>query len=251
MKQIIKIIEVVVGLIVIGAVIAGVVDRVQRKHDSHKPYGIYEKYIKRPLDFFLSAVALIVLSPVLLITAVLVRIKLGSPVIFTQERPGMIDSKTGQERIFKLHKFRTMTDERDKSGEFRPDSERLTPFGLWLRRISVDEIPEFINILKGDMSLVGPRPLLVRYLPAYTKEERQRHNVRPGLTGLAQVSGRNYCPWDERLSCDVEYVKKITFARDLKIVVKTVVKVLRHEDIAANTDEIDEGYLDEIRGVNK
>lgn len=210
---------------------------------SHKPYGPYEKYFKRPLDLALSAAALAALSPVMLGTAVLVRTKLGSPVIFSQERPGK------DEKIFKLYKFRTMTDERDENGELLPDTVRLTPFGKKLRATSLDELPELINIVKGDMAIIGPRPLLTQYLPAYTEEEKHRHDVRPGLSGLAQVNGRNFVPWDQRLAYDVEYVKKITFLGDLKIVLKTIQNVIRHDDVAVNTEEIDEGYLDEIRGV--
>ena len=210
---------------------------------SHKPYGPYEKYIKRPLDCALSVSALVVLSPVMLGTALLVRTKLGSPVIFTQERPGR------DEKIFKLYKFRTMTDERDENGELLPDTVRLTDFGKKLRATSLDELPELFNIAKGDMAIIGPRPLMVRYLPAYTEEEKHRHDVRPGLSGLAQVNGRNFVPWDRRLAYDVEYVKKITFLGDLKIVLKTIQNVIKHDDVAVNTEEIDEGYLDEIRGV--
>lgn len=209
----------------------------------HKPYGPYEKYVKRPLDCFLASSALILLSPVMLTVSVLVRTKLGSPVLFTQERPGK------DEKIFKLYKFRTMTDERDENGELLSDTVRLTPFGEKLRSTSLDELPELFNIVRGDMAIIGPRPLLTRYLPAYTEEEAHRHDVRPGLSGLAQVNGRNYLPWDQRLAYDVEYVKKITFLGDLKIVMKTIENVLAQNDVATNTEEIDEGYLDEIRGV--
>ncbi len=209
----------------------------------HKPYGPYERFIKRPLDFVLSTGALIVLSPLMLITAILVRVKLGSPVLFTQDRPGK------DEKIFKLYKFRTMTDAKDENGKLLPDTVRLTTFGKKLRSTSLDELPELINIAKGDMSVIGPRPLLVRYLPAYTEKERHRHDVRPGLSGLAQVNGRNYVPWDERLAYDVKYVNKITFLGDAKIVIRTIMNVLRHDDVATNTEEIDEGYLDEIRGL--
>ena len=210
---------------------------------NHKAYGSYEKYVKRPLDCILAGGALVVLSPVIGITAVLVRKNLGKPVIFKQERPGK------DEKVFRLYKFRTMTDEKDADGNLMPDSVRLTPFGRMLRATSLDELPELVNIFKGDMAIVGPRPLLIRSLPAYTEEEQHRHDVRPGLTGLAQVNGRNYVPWDERLAYDVEYVKKITFVGDLSIILKTIVGVLKHEDIAVNTEEIDEGFLDEIRGV--
>lgn len=207
----------------------------------HIPYGPYEKFIKRPLDFLLSICALIVLSPIMLITALLVRIKLGSPVLFTQDRPGK------NERIFKLYKFRTMTDERDANGELLPDTERLTEFGAVLRSTSIDELPELINIAKGDMSIIGPRPLLVQYLPYYTETEKRRHDVRPGLSGLAQVNGRNLVKWDQRLAYDVEYVNKITFLGDVFIVLKTINKVFGREDVAPDTESVDEGYLDQIR----
>lgn len=208
---------------------------------SHKPYGPYEKYFKRPLDFVLSAGALIVLSPVMGVTAVLVKKKLGSPVLFTQERPGK------DEKVFKLYKFRTMTDERDENGELLPDADRLTDFGSFLRSTSLDELPELLNILKGDMALVGPRPLLVQYLPYYTEEEKHRHDVRPGLTGLAQISGRNMVKWDQRLAYDIEYVNSISFLGDVRIVFKTLAKVFSREDVAPDPESVDEGYLDEIR----
>ncbi|MBP5260562.1 MAG: sugar transferase [Clostridiales bacterium] len=204
--------------------------------------GFYERFIKRPLDFVLALGAVIVLSPVIGILALLVRIKLGSPVIFHQERPGR------DEKVFKLCKFRTMTDKRDASGELLPDSERLTSFGNLLRSTSLDELPELFNIVKGDMALIGPRPLLVRYLKAYTEEEKHRHDVRPGLTGLAQVNGRNFLPWDERLALDVQYVNNITFAGDCSIFFKTIGKVFKREDVAVDSFAADEGYLDEIRG---
>jgi lipopolysaccharide/colanic/teichoic acid biosynthesis glycosyltransferase len=210
---------------------------------SHTPYGPYEKYIKRPLDCALAACALLLLSPVIGVIALLVRIKLGAPVIFHQRRPGR------NERVFNLCKFRTMTDARDAAGALLSDSERLTPFGRRLRETSLDELPELWNVLKGDMSLIGPRPLLVQYLPAYTARERRRHDVRPGITGLAQVNGRNFLSWDRRLELDVEYTERITFRGDLKILAMTLWKVVRKEDVASSTEEIDEGCLDEIRGV--
>lgn len=193
---------------------------------NHKPYGPYEKFIKRPLDCFMSLLALIILSPVMLITALLVRIKLGSPVLFFQERPGL------NEKIFKIYKFRTMTDKRDENGELLPDSERLTKFGKILRSTSLDELPELINIFKGDMAIVGPRPLLTQYLPYYRPEERERHAIRPGLTGYAQIHGRNYVMWDERCALDVQYAKHITFAGDVIIIFQTVIKVLKRSDVA-------------------
>lgn len=211
----------------------------------HKPYGPYEKYIKRPLDCVLASTALLVLSPVIGATAILVRTKLGSPVLFTQERPGR------NEKIFKLYKFRTMTDEKNANGELLPDADRLTSFGAALRSSSLDELPELLNIVKGDMSIIGPRPLLVQYLPYYTETEKHRHDVRPGLSGLAQVNGRNLVRWDQRLAYDAEYVKKITFLGDLKIVLQTIKKVFAREDVAADPESVDEGYLDQIRkGMN-
>lgn len=199
----------------------------------HRPYGPYEKYIKRPLDCVLAACALLILSPLLGVVALLVRVKLGVPVIFRQERPGR------NERIFRLYKFRTMTDARDEKGELLSDSKRLTKIGSVLRRTSLDELPELINILKGDMSFIGPRPLLVRYLPYYTEREKRRHEVRPGLSGLAQVSGRNYIGWNKRLELDVQYVDKITFVGDLKIIVQTIKNVLWQKDVAVDTDAVE------------
>lgn len=186
---------------------------------------MYEKYFKRVIDFLLSLFALIILSPVLFAVAVLVRIKLGSPVLFRQQRPGK------HEKIFEVYKFRTMTDEKDEKGDLLPDVVRLTEFGKMLRATSLDELPELFNILKGDMSIVGPRPLAVQYLPYYTEEEKHRHDVRPGLTGLAQVHGRNSIDWEEKFSYDVKYVQKITFWTDVKIILDTIVTVLRREDI--------------------
>lgn len=203
---------------------------------------MYRKGIKRMLDILLSAIALIVFSPIILIVAVLVRCKLGSPVIFHQERPGY------HEKIFKLCKFRSMTEERDEEGKLLPDAKRLTGFGNFLRKSSLDELPELWNILKGDMSIVGPRPLLTGYLPYYTKREQLRHSVRPGLTGLAQVSGRNYIAWDDRLEKDVEYVENLSFFMDVKILWKTVMVVVGKKDVAVETDSV-EGYLWDEREV--
>ena len=190
---------------------------------------MYRKYFKRPLDFILSLIAIIVLSPVFIIIAILVRIKLGSPVIFKQDRPGL------NEKIFTMYKFRTMTDERDENGELLPDSKRLTKFGRMLRSTSLDELPELFNILKGDMSFVGPRPLLVEYLPLYNEQQRRRHEVRPGLTGYAQVNGRNAISWEEKFKYDLEYVEKISFLLDLKIFIITVLKVFKREGINSET----------------
>ena len=197
---------------------------------------IYSKYIKRLLDILISLTFIVLFSWLYLILVILVRIKLGSPVLFCQERPGY------NEKIFKLYKFRTMTDKRDEKGNLLPDSERLTKFGSMLRSTSLDELPEMFNILKGDMSLIGPRPLLVEYLPYYTEEERLRHSVRPGLTGLAQVSGRNYLAWDKRLAKDVEYVNHISFIMDIRIIIKTIMVVFKKEDVSVDTNVV-EGYL--------
>lgn len=191
----------------------------------HQKKGLYEKYLKRPQDFICAMSALIVLSPVMAVTAVLVRTKLGSPVLFVQERPG----KDG--KIFKLYKFRTMTDARDSEGNLLSNEERITGFGKKLRSTSLDELPELINILKGDMSVVGPRPLLVKYLPLYNERQARRHEVRPGFTGLAQVSGRNALDWQDKFEKDVEYVDNITFLGDLKIIFKTVAVVFKREGI--------------------
>jgi lipopolysaccharide/colanic/teichoic acid biosynthesis glycosyltransferase len=189
----------------------------------------YEKYVKRFLDVILSLFALILLSPVMLIVAILVRTKLGSPVIFCQERPGK------NERIFKLYKFRSMTDKRDEKGELLPDEVRLTKFGKLLRSTSLDELPELWNILRGDMSIVGPRPLLVKYLPLYNEVQKHRHDVRPGLTGWAQVHGRNTISWEEKFEYDVWYVEHLSFAIDVKTVFLTVKKVFRREGITSET----------------
>ena len=204
---------------------------------SHKK-GFYEKYIKRPQDFLCASLALIVLSPVMGITAVLVKKKLGSPVLFTQDRPGL-NGKT-----FKLYKFRTMTDDRDENGNLLPDEDRLPPFGIKLRSTSLDELPELINIWKGDMSVVGPRPLLVRYLSRYNEHQARRHEVRPGFTGLAQVHGRNAISWDEKFELDLKYVSNITFIGDLKIILDTVKAVLKREGISSETSVTMESFID-------
>jgi len=187
--------------------------------------GFYEKYIKRIFDIVLSGLALIILSPVIAIVALLVRVKLGSPVIFKQDRPGL------NEKIFKMYKFRSMTDDRDENGELLPDEDRLPSFGKKLRSTSLDELPELVNIFKGDMSIVGPRPLSVVYLPYYTEEERIRHTVRPGLTGLAQINGRNAISWEEKFRYDIEYVKNISLGLDISVFFGTIGKVLKREGI--------------------
>lgn len=202
---------------------------------------VYQKYIKRLLDIVISVISIVILSPVLLIVAVMVKQKLGSPVIFSQDRPGKIDPRTGKEKIFKLYKFRSMTNETDENGILLPKEQRLTHFGKKLRATSLDELPELINIFKGDMSLVGPRPLLVKYLPLYSDRQRRRHLVRPGLTGYAQANGRNGISWDEKFEMDNEYVDKISFRMDLRIVLKTISTVLKHEGIGnGNADVIEE-----------
>ena len=195
----------------------------------HKPYGPYERFVKRPQDFLCALLATVVLSPVMAATAVLVRVNLGSPVLFTQERPG----KDG--KIFKLYKFRSMTDARDETGALLPDEDRLPPFGQKLRSTSLDELPELFNMLKGDMSVVGPRPLLTRYLPRYNEHQARRHEVRPGFTGLAQVKGRNAISWEEKFDWDVKYVDHITFLGDWKIILDTVRVVLKREGISSDS----------------
>ncbi|MED4694894.1 sugar transferase [Peribacillus frigoritolerans] len=187
--------------------------------------GIYRRFIKRSMDFILALIAIVILSPILLIVALLVRVKLGSPVLFKQKRPGL------NENIFMMYKFRTMTDERDENGELLPDSLRLTRFGRLLRSTSLDELPELFNILKGEMSIVGPRPLAVQYLPYYTEMERIRHSVRPGLSGLAQINGRNTASWEQRFSYDIDYVNNINFISDMKIVIETILKAVKRVDI--------------------
>ena len=199
---------------------------------------MYRKYIKRLLDFILSLFAIIILSPVLLIVALLIRIKLGSPVIFKQKRPGL------NEKIFTLYKFRTMTDAKDEQGNLLPDEIRLTKFGKLLRSTSLDELPELFNTLKGDMSIVGPRPLLVRYLPLYNEHQKHRHDVRPGFTGYAQCNGRNAISWEEKFDLDVYYTKNLTLFMDIKIIIKTVKVVLFREGISSETSVT----MEEFRG---
>ncbi|MFO7568622.1 MAG: sugar transferase [Smithellaceae bacterium] len=185
----------------------------------------YPAYGKRLFDLALTIPAVIVLSPILMIAALLVRVRLGSPVLFEQERPGL------KEKVFVVYKFRTMTNALDNDGELLPDVQRITRFGTFLRKASIDELPELFNVLKGDMSLVGPRPLLVKYLPYYTSRERLRHSVRPGLTGLAQISGRNYLPWDERLGMDVRYVENMSLWLDVKIILQTFLQVMKAKNV--------------------
>ena len=193
--------------------------------------GIYKRFLKRPLDFILSLMAIIVLSPILLIVGVLVRFKLGSPVLFKQKRPGL------KEKIFTMYKFRTMTDEKDENGELLPDSVRLTKFGRMLRSTSLDEFPELFNILKGDMSIVGPRPLLIQYLELYNDHQKRRHEVRPGLSGHAQVNGRNAISWEDKFNLDVDYVDNVSFIGDWKIIFLTIKKVFIKEGISQEGQE--------------
>ncbi len=210
---------------------------------------MYRKYIKRLLDIVISFCSLIILSPIILIVAILVRVKLGSPVIFKQDRPG----KDG--KVFKLYKFRSMSDKKDENGKLLPDKDRLTKFGKILRATSLDELPELVNILKGEMSLIGPRPLAVAYLPYYSEEEKHRHDVRPGLTGLAQINGRNALNWEERFSYDIEYVNNITFINDLKILFKTFYKVIKKDGVVTRgtgkTIDFDEYRKKQLEENNK
>ena len=203
--------------------------------------GFYETYIKRLLDIVLAGLALLLLSPLMLVVSILVRCKLGTPVIFCQERPGK------NEKIFRLYKFRTMTDEYDAFGEPLPDEMRLTPFGQFLRSTSLDELPELWNIFKGDMSLVGPRPLLVKYLPLYNEEQQHRHDVMPGLTGWAQVNGRNTLTWEQKFEYDVYYVDHLSLSMDLKIFFKTIMNVLKQDGI--NSDEAN--TMEKFKGTQK
>lgn len=198
--------------------------------EKHKPYGVYERFFKRPLDIVCALLALLVFGWLYAVVAILVKVKLGSPVIFKQPRPGK------DEKVFYLYKFRTMTEKKDENGNLLPDELRLTRFGGFLRKTSLDELPEAINILKGDMSVVGPRPLLVKYLPYYNKKEKHRHDVRPGLSGYAQVHGRNAISWDEKFELDIEYINRITFAGDLKIIFLSVFKsFVKQEGVSSDT----------------
>lgn len=201
---------------------------------------LYRRFFKRPLDIILALIAITLLSPILLVVALLVRINLGSPIIFKQHRPGM------NERIFTMYKFRTMTDEKDENGEPLADSLRLTKFGEFLRSTSMDELPELFNIIKGDMSIIGPRPLLVQYLPLYNNHQKRRHEVRPGLTGLAQISGRNEISWEEKFNLDVEYIGYISFFYDWKIMFLTVKKIIIREGI----NQEGEATVEDFKGGN-
>lgn len=212
---------------------------------------IYQDYIKRLLDIICALFALILFSWLYLIIAILVKIKLGSPILFVQVRPGIVDPKTGKEKLFKLYKFRSMTDERDEEGDLRPDDARLTKFGELLRATSLDEIPEAINILKGDMSVIGPRPQLVRDMVFMTKEQRKRHSVKPGLSGLAQINGRNCILWEDKMNYDLEYIKNISFINDLKITLTTIIKVFKTESISFDGMATAEDLGDYLLRTNK
>ena len=212
---------------------------------------MYAKFFKRVLDFSLSLLALIVLSPILLILMIVGAIAMGGNPFFTQMRPGKINKKTGKEKIFKLIKFRTMSNKKDKDGNLLPDEVRLNKYGRILRSTSLDELPELLNILKGDMSIVGPRPLLVRYLNRYTPEQRRRHEVRPGFTGLAQISGRNAISWEDKFKFDVMYVDSITFFGDIKIIFGTVKTVLKREGISSETSATMEEFMGTPKGVEE
>lgn len=248
-KVLLNVTGVIIGVSAAIGVGAFIKERVKEKQNnilSRHKQGFYERFIKRPLDATLSTGAAIVLSPILGVTALLVKIKLGSPVLFTQDRPGK------DEKLFKLYKFRTMTDERDtQTGEPLPDEIRLTNFGKTLRSTSLDELPELFNIIKGDMAVVGPRPLLVRYLPLYNSEQHRRHEVRPGLTGLAQVHGRNAASWDEKFKYDVEYVDHISLKNDFKIILNTVKTVLKREGISSSTSSTMEEFMGAESLTNK
>ncbi|MGG1573179.1 sugar transferase [Fictibacillus sp. NRS-1165] len=200
----------------------------------------YRKFLKRPLDFFLSFIAIVVLSPIFLFVAILVKIKLGSPIIFKQQRPGL------NNEIFTMYKFRTMTDKRDNNGRLLPNDKRLTKFGRLLRATSLDELPELFNVIKGDMSIIGPRPLLVEYLPLYNDYQIRRHLVRPGLSGLAQVNGRNLITWEEKFKFDVEYVEKLSFKMDVVLVLRTILKVFIREGINSS----DNITMEKFKGSN-
>lgn len=227
----------ILSLIVVGGLIAGIIDVIKNRESKHKPFGIYEAFFKRVIDFICGMLVLVIFCPLYIVLAIMVRVNLGAPVLFKQERPGK------DEKIFKLYKFRTMTDERDKNGELLSDAKRLTSFGSWLRRTSMDEIPEAFNIVKGDMSLIGPRPLLVRYLDRYNEEQHHRHDVRPGLTGYAQAHGRNTVSWEEKFKMDVWYVNYITFRGDIKIIWDTIMVVLKRDGISSESSVTMEEFM--------
>lgn len=218
--------------------------QLKKLDDSDIYYGLYARFIKRLFDIIISFVTLIILSPLLLVLCLLIKIKLGSPIFFTQDRTGR------DEKTFKMIKFRTMSDAKNENGDLLPDEERFTKFGDFLRRYSLDELPELLNVFKGDMSIIGPRPLYTFYLPYYTEEEALRHAVRGGITGLAQINGRVHCPMDQRLKYDVEYVRNISFINDMKILYKTIGKVIHAEDVGQPSVD-DEKCLNKIRPVQR
>ena len=242
-----------IALSIVIGVIAGIgIEKATEKKQhlakvkgKHIPFGPYEAFVKRPLDILLAGSALILLSPIMGITALLVKINLGSPVLFIQQRPGK------NEKIFEIYKFRTMTDKKDENGKLLPDEERLTKFGQLLRSTSLDELPELFNILKGDMSIVGPRPLLVEYLERYSDKQKHRHDVRPGLTGYAQVHGRNTVNWNDRFAMDVKYASKITFLDDVKIIVDTLKTVFKREGISSCTSVTMENFIEYCKTVER
>ena len=231
-----RIIQIIVAISALAGMAAFIAERFE-KGNGHRPCGVYEKYIKRPLDASLATGALMAFSPVLLTTALIVRVKLGSPVLFKQERPGK------DEKIFRLLKFRSMTDKRDENGELLPDELRLTEFSKTLRATSLDELISLVNVVKGDLAIVGPRPLLTRYLPRYNELQHRRHEVRPGVTGLAQVNGRNLLSWEDKFRLDVEYVDHVTFRGDAKIILKTVKAVLKRDGISSQTSATMEEFM--------
>ena len=242
MKTLLKIAKAVILLASAASAAAFICERIAEIKNKgaeflRKPTGLYERYVKRPLDCFLSTGALIVLFPLLLCLTVIGAVKMKGNPFFTQDRPGRTDPQTGKERIFKLIKFRSMTNERDENGELLPDDVRLNSYGKLLRSTSLDELPELLNIVKGDMAIVGPRPLLVTDLPWYTERERHRHDVRPGLTGLAQINGRNILSWEKRFELDNDYIAHISAISDVKIISDTVKKVFLHDDISLNALE--------------
>lgn len=243
METIIKVAISILMLICICGIIAGLFDLLQNRKSKYKTRGVYEAFFKRVIDFVFGIFVIIFLLPLYLVLAILVRIKLGSPILFVQERLGK------GERFFKLYKFRTMTDEKDENGEFLPDDKRMTAFGSWLRRTSMDELPEAFNIIKGDMSLIGPRPLLVRYIDRYNEEQHHRHDVRPGLTGYAQAHGRNAVSWEDKFAMDVWYVKNISFWGDIKVIIDTVIMVLKKEGINSETSVTMEEFMGTPEGV--
>ena len=252
MKTLLKIAKAVILLAAAASAAAFICERIAEIKNKgaeflRKPTGLYERYVKRPLDCFLSTGALIVLSPLLLCLTVIGAVKMKGNPFFTQDRPGRTDPQTGKERIFKLIKFRSMTNDTDENGVLLPKEKRLTRFGKKLRSTSLDELPELLNILKGDMSIVGPRPLLVKYLPLYNEHQRRRHLVRPGLTGYAQANGRNLLSWEEKFDMDVKYVDNVSFKMDAAIILKTIMIVLKREGIGNGNADV----IAEFRGSNK